>query len=143
MRLAGLCKGSTADSDSVCEGSNPSPAAIEKQFAPSGGLLLFCSQIRAGFGPSHYFNRVRSAEGAEGSNPSPAAIESSSPLRAGCFYFAVRFGRDSDPHIISIASLCAEGAEGSNPSPAAIERNLFCLPRQKRFSRWVEKNIFW
>jgi hypothetical protein len=25
--LAGLCKGSTADSDSVCEGSNPSPAA--------------------------------------------------------------------------------------------------------------------
>ncbi len=26
-RLAGLCKGSTADSDSVCEGSNPSPAA--------------------------------------------------------------------------------------------------------------------
>ena len=25
---AGLCKGSTADSDSVCEGSNPSPAAI-------------------------------------------------------------------------------------------------------------------
>ena len=24
---AGLCKGSTADSDSVCEGSNPSPAA--------------------------------------------------------------------------------------------------------------------
>ena len=31
MRLAGLCKGSTADSDSVCEGSNPSPAA-KKQF---------------------------------------------------------------------------------------------------------------
>ena len=27
--IAGLCKGSTADSDSVCEGSNPSPAAIE------------------------------------------------------------------------------------------------------------------
>ena len=27
---AGLCKGSTADSDSVCEGSNPSPAATEK-----------------------------------------------------------------------------------------------------------------
>ena len=29
MRLAGLCKGSTTDSDSVCEGSNPSPAAIK------------------------------------------------------------------------------------------------------------------
>ena len=25
--IAGLCNGSTADSDSVCEGSNPSPAA--------------------------------------------------------------------------------------------------------------------
>ena len=30
LRLAGLCKGSTADSDSVCEGSNPSPAATKK-----------------------------------------------------------------------------------------------------------------
>ena len=29
---AGLCKGSTADSDSVCEGSNPSPAAMEPYF---------------------------------------------------------------------------------------------------------------
>ena len=27
MRLADLCNGSTPDSDSVCEGSNPSPAA--------------------------------------------------------------------------------------------------------------------
>ena len=27
--IAGLCNGSTADSDSVCEGSNPSPAAKE------------------------------------------------------------------------------------------------------------------
>ena len=27
---AGLCKGSTADSDSVCEGSNPSPAASKR-----------------------------------------------------------------------------------------------------------------
>ena len=26
--IAGLCNGSTPDSDSVCEGSNPSPAAI-------------------------------------------------------------------------------------------------------------------
>ena len=29
QNIAGLCKGSTADSDSVCEGSNPSPAAIK------------------------------------------------------------------------------------------------------------------
>ena len=28
QNIAGLCKGSTADSDSVCEGSNPSPAAM-------------------------------------------------------------------------------------------------------------------
>ena len=28
QNIAGLCNGSTADSDSVCEGSNPSPAAI-------------------------------------------------------------------------------------------------------------------
>ena len=29
--IAGLCKGSTTDSDSVCEGSNPSPAAKTKR----------------------------------------------------------------------------------------------------------------
>ena len=29
-KIAGLCKGSTTDSDSVCEGSNPSPAAKRK-----------------------------------------------------------------------------------------------------------------
>lgn len=33
--IAGLCKGSTADSDSVCEGSNPSPAAT-KVLKPQG-----------------------------------------------------------------------------------------------------------
>ena len=30
QNIAGLCKGSTADSDSVCEGSNPSPAASKR-----------------------------------------------------------------------------------------------------------------
>ena len=29
MHVAGLCNGSTADSDSVCLGSNPSPAATK------------------------------------------------------------------------------------------------------------------
>ena len=29
--IAGLCKGSTADSDSVCLGSNPSPAATSAE----------------------------------------------------------------------------------------------------------------
>ena len=28
--IAGLCKGSTSDSDSLCSGSNPDPAAIFK-----------------------------------------------------------------------------------------------------------------
>ena len=31
FNIAGLCKGSTADSDSVCLGSNPSPAAKNRQ----------------------------------------------------------------------------------------------------------------
>ena len=35
-----MCKGSTADSDSVCEGSNPSPAAT-KALGNSRGLFLF------------------------------------------------------------------------------------------------------
>ena len=30
QNTAGLCNGSTADSDSVCEGSNPSPAASKR-----------------------------------------------------------------------------------------------------------------
>ena len=34
-QIAELCKGSTADSDSVCEGSNPSPAAT-KVLKPQG-----------------------------------------------------------------------------------------------------------
>ncbi len=40
--LAGLCKGSTADSDSVCEGSNPSPAAKNPPFPfGNGGFFRF------------------------------------------------------------------------------------------------------
>ena len=34
---AELCKGSTTDSDSVCEGSNPSSAA---RFAPTGAFVF-------------------------------------------------------------------------------------------------------
>ena len=37
LPIAGLCKGSTTDSDSVCEGSNPSPAAMKK---PQDRLVL-------------------------------------------------------------------------------------------------------
>lgn len=36
---AELCKGSTTDSDSVCEGSNPSPAAKQKATAKA---VAFC-----------------------------------------------------------------------------------------------------
>ena len=38
--IAGLCNGSTADSDSVCEGSNPSPAAKEPQPKGCGSFFL-------------------------------------------------------------------------------------------------------
>ena len=42
--IAGLCKGSTADSDSVCEGSNPSPAAKRLSAKAEGLFFLpwFC-----------------------------------------------------------------------------------------------------
>ena len=47
--IAGLCKGSTADSDSVCEGSNPSPAAT-KVLKPQGfrTFLYFTELISSG-----------------------------------------------------------------------------------------------
>ena len=56
LRLAGLCKGSTADSDSVCEGSNPSPAAT---FKPQiqwiwGFFLCFLNFLRQN-GPNRIF----------------------------------------------------------------------------------------
>lgn len=38
---AELCKGSTTDSDSVCEGSNPSPAAIRKAWNINGSRLFY------------------------------------------------------------------------------------------------------
>ena len=42
-KIAGLCKGSTTDSDSVCEGSNPSPAAKESDLKiVLGRFLYFC-----------------------------------------------------------------------------------------------------
>ena len=40
--IAGLCNGSTADSDSVCEGSNPSPAATEKSETVGFWTSFFC-----------------------------------------------------------------------------------------------------
>lgn len=40
LHNAELCNGSTADSDSVCEGSNPSPAAKEPQPKGCGSFFL-------------------------------------------------------------------------------------------------------
>ena len=45
-QIAGLCNGSTPDSDSVCEGSNPSPAA-KKTVVPSGTAVFL--RKRQGF----------------------------------------------------------------------------------------------
>ena len=39
--IAGLCNGSTPDSDSVCEGSNPSPAAKRAMRSKDFMALLF------------------------------------------------------------------------------------------------------
>ena len=38
--IAGLCKGSTTDSDSVCLGSNPSPAAKNSTDRLVGAIFL-------------------------------------------------------------------------------------------------------
>ena len=43
-QIAELCKGSTADSDSVCEGSNPSPAAKQKPWNCTGSRA-FCRPL--------------------------------------------------------------------------------------------------
>ena len=46
QKIAGLCKGSTTDSDSVCEGSNPSPAAKTKGNCESSCLLFWVPAAR-------------------------------------------------------------------------------------------------
>ena len=42
QQIAGLCNGSTPDSDSVCEGSNPSPAAKNRLSIGQPVFLRFC-----------------------------------------------------------------------------------------------------
>ena len=41
-QIAGLCNGSTPDSDSVCEGSNPSPAAKNRLSIGQPVFYVFC-----------------------------------------------------------------------------------------------------
>ena len=48
-RIAELCKGSTADSDSVCLGSNPSSAAKNKRPLKPSGLLFLTEQVEHSF----------------------------------------------------------------------------------------------
>ena len=64
MNTAGLCKGSTADSDSVCEGSNPSPAASSE--IPCHASLPACAESCA----------------RQGISSLPTATQSSSALMA-------------------------------------------------------------
>ena len=47
--IAGLCKGSTPDSDSVCEGSNPSPAAKKRNHILTNVVSFFASGMNEGF----------------------------------------------------------------------------------------------
>ncbi len=78
--FAELCKGSTTDSDSVCEGSNPSSAA---NLAPSGALFyeVWLSLVE---------RYVRDVEVA-GSNPvtSTMKIAPQSSIHAGCGAFVM------------------------------------------------------
>ena len=41
LNIAELCNGSTADSDSACEGSNPSSAAMKKALANASACFLY------------------------------------------------------------------------------------------------------
>ncbi len=41
LNIAELCNGSTADSDSACEGSNPSSAAMKKALAIASAFFSY------------------------------------------------------------------------------------------------------
>ena len=41
LNIAELCNGSTADSDSACEGSNPSSAAMKKALAFASAFFSY------------------------------------------------------------------------------------------------------
>lgn len=49
LNIAELCNGSTADSDSACEGSNPSSAATKKALAIASAFFVAAEE---GFEPS-------------------------------------------------------------------------------------------
>ena len=100
-KIAGLCKGSTTDSDSVCEGSNPSPAA-RKKLKPDGFSFFYLacvdlnphSAIPERFSPkgrsewAHPGSRYAALARRYRSNPSPAA-KSRRP-RSSAFFVCLR-----------------------------------------------------
>ena len=88
--IAGLCKGSTTDSDSVCEGSNPSPAA-KKYTVLMGGIFFAISEgfeprIAAAAKPTRRRNGPGDRfEFAQGSEATAIKSFSTSEQRSLCF----------------------------------------------------------
>ena len=74
--IAGLCNGSTADSDSVCEGSNPSPAAKTPN-ASAFGVFLFPIKIPSGCLKGEGIRRGNIKERYQLSQPATTSILSS------------------------------------------------------------------
>ena len=48
LNIAELCNGSTADSDSACEGSNPSSAAMKKALAIASAFFSYIRLTASG-----------------------------------------------------------------------------------------------
>ena len=48
LNIAELCNGSTADSDSACEGSNPSSAAMKKALAITSAFFSYIRLTASG-----------------------------------------------------------------------------------------------
>ena len=83
MFVAELCNGSTPDSDSVCEGSNPSSAAKSNSPLPVG--CFFICRLAPEPEQNKSNQRTKCRRRFEGSNPSSAA-KSSSSVSMSCFF---------------------------------------------------------
>ena len=83
--IAGLCKGSTADSDSVCEGSNPSPAA--KRLSAYAGSFFFCHGSLIGIRTLTQIQSGRSSRRLRRGFESFSRCQENSQLMLGVFSF--------------------------------------------------------
>ena len=92
LNIAGLCKGSTTDSDSVCLGSNPSSATMQEQ--QQAMLLLFFRGVA-----QLVECCVRDAEAAS-SNLATPTKKTASPFGGAVFLF--RGVRGRTPEIASL-----------------------------------------